>query len=153
MNEKQIVNNYVNNKELTKKLTEYVKSCKYDEDNKFIEGSGDFSEELGEMIFLIAKNLSNKGNFANYTWKDDMISEAILTCVKYCHNFNYKKSDNGFGYITQICRNSFINYIQKQNRHGVIKDTCYNRKDLFINNEQDNYTTKSIDYSLMANKK
>ena len=154
MNEtKRVVNNYVDNKQLTVALTAYVKSCEHDEDGKFIEGSGDFSNELGEMILLIAKNLSNKGNFANYTWKDDMVSEAILTCVKYCHNYNYEKSSNGFSYITQICRNAFINYIQKQNRHSTIKDTCYNRKDLFIDNEQDSYTSKSIDYSLMADKK
>ena len=78
--------NYVNNKEIMVEMIEYRRT-------------GVISERLGEMYYLIASNLANKSNFIGYTWKDDMIADAVLTCVKYCKNFNPEKSNNPFGYI------------------------------------------------------
>jgi len=124
---------------------EYVKNKEMLAELRILRESGRISETLGEMFLLIAKNLSNKNNFGGYTWKDEMISEAVLTCVKYCRNFDPDKSDNPFAYFTKYCYNSFIGYIKKQNRHGSIKQTLYDNKNLV---EKDNfYTYKSIDYA------
>lgn len=112
---------------------------------------GVISEELGRMLLLIAKNLSNKGNFINYTWKDDMIQEAVLTCCKYLKNFDLKKSNNPFAYITTICSHSFVNYINKQKKHSEIKDKCFHNREFVIEDETLTYSYKAIDYTVMSN--
>jgi len=89
--------------------------------------SGKMSEELGGMILEIANNFSSRGSFAGYTWKDDLVADAVLTCVKYLKNFDPEKSSNPFSYITQVCYHAFLNYIKNQNKHGEIKSKLYDR--------------------------
>ncbi len=118
---------YITNKDLLVEIKKYKKTCKWDENGKYIEGSGIIHEELAIMIMTIAKNFSTKPNFSGYTWKDDMIGDAVLTCIKYIHNFKVERPKaNPFAYITTICYNSFVNYIKKQKSHSKIKDICYN---------------------------
>lgn len=128
--------NYVNNKEIMEEMRKYKES-------------GKISERLGEVYYLIAMNLSNRSNYIGYTWKDDMVAEAVLTCVKYCKNFDPDKSDNPFGYISKICNNAFLTYIKKQNRHGDIKQRLFDVKDMIDENSFFSYT--SIDYTLLKN--
>ena len=128
---------YVKNKEMLEELRDYKKT-------------GKINEKLGEMFLLIARNLSNKNNFGGYTWKEEMISEAVLTCVKYCKNFDPDKGNNPFAYFTKYCYNSFIGYIKKQNRHGDIKQTLYDNKELVPNDNV--YAYRSIDYTSLKNK-
>jgi len=128
--------NYLSNKEIVPELIDF-------------KATGKVSEKLGYIFMTISKNLSNKSNFTGYTWKEEMVSDAVLTCIKYCKNFNPEKSSNGFAYITQICYNSFIGYIKKQNRHSAIKQNLYDRKELISDDER--YTYASIDYTRFKN--
>lgn len=110
------------------------------------------SEELGTMIFSIAKNFATKGSYSGYTWKEDMISEAVLTCLKYMHNFDPKKYKypNPFAYFTTIIYHSFLNYIKKQKKHSEIKDICYKKIQLLEEvNYGDYYLIKAIDYQVL----
>lgn len=107
-------------------------------------------DELGRIFLLIATNLSNKNNFVGYTWKDEMIAEAVYTCVKYFKNFNQEKSVNPYGYITKICYNSFVNSIKKNNKHGQIKQELYQNKDRVDNLIFFSYN--SIDYTELLGK-
>ena len=52
-----------------------------------------FSEKLGEMISKIAYGLSYATNYINYTYKDEMVSDAINNMFKaiYKKNFNLNK--------------------------------------------------------------
>ncbi|HRR48401.1 MAG TPA: sigma factor [Bacteroidales bacterium] len=109
---------------------------------------GRASEELGKMLLTIAENFSSKGSFAGYTWKKDMISEAVLTCLKYLKNFDEDKSQNAFAYITQICKNAFLTYIKEQNKHSDIKDICY-REYMFLVNKP---SSSAIDYQSIREK-
>ena len=127
----------------------YLNNANLLEELKNFKQTGKYSESLGEMFLQIATNLSNKTNFIGYTWKDEMISEAVLTCIKYCKNFNPDKSNNAFAYITQICFNAFRNFIKKQNKHSSMKQTLYDKKDLII--EDKRYTYSSIDYTRFKN--
>lgn len=119
---------YVTNKDLVIEIMKYKETCRWDENGKYIQGSGVVHEKLGLMIMTIAKNFATKPNFSGYTWKNDMVGDAILTCIKYIHNFKLDgpRPPNPFAYITTICYNSFINYIKKQKNHSKIKDLCYN---------------------------
>jgi DNA-directed RNA polymerase specialized sigma subunit len=130
---------------------EYVKNKEMLEELRKYKATGKQSEKLGEMFLLIARNLSNKNNFAGYTWKEEMISEAVITCVKYCKNFDPEKGNNPFAYFTRYCYNSFIGYIKKQNRHGEMKQTLYDKKDRVRTDSF--YSYKSIDYTDFVDKK
>jgi len=131
--------NYITNKELLPVLAKYKET-------------GVISEELGQMFYLIARNLSSKSNWASYTWKEDMIQEAVFTCTKYIKNFDSNKSKNPFAYITQICNNSFVAYVKKQKKHSNIKDTCYKEIDKL--DEQNNiWIDKGIDYTVLVDTK
>jgi len=112
--------------------------------------TGVISDDLGRMLLLIAKNLSNKGNFINYTWKEDMIQEAALTCCKYLKNFDLEKSRNPFSYITTICNHAFINFINRQKKHSEIKDRCFHNREFIMDDDTLTLTNKAIDYTSMS---
>jgi DNA-directed RNA polymerase specialized sigma24 family protein len=76
---------------------------------------------VGECILKIAKHLSYKPNFVNYTFREDMISDGIENCLVYIHNFDPDKSSNPFGYFTQIIYYAFIRRIQKEKKHTYIR--------------------------------
>jgi len=70
---------------------------------------------------MIATRLSNKPNFASYTFRDDMISDAIENCILYMHNFDPKKSQNPFAYFTQIIHYAFIRRIEREKKYSYTK--------------------------------
>ena len=114
--------------------------------------TGEVTDELGEMLQKIAANFAKQGKFNGYTWKDDMCSEAVLTCILYMHNFNpiKYKNPNPFAYFTSIVRNAFLNYIRKQKKHSEIKDWCYHNHELIsVEKGDDFFKLAGIDYTEM----
>jgi DNA-directed RNA polymerase specialized sigma24 family protein len=79
------------------------------------------TEYIGECIYKIATRLSTRPNFINYTYRDEMICDAIENCIQYIGNFNPEKSSNAFAYITQICYYAFLRRIQKEKKQVFIK--------------------------------
>lgn len=133
-------NKYVTNKELLPYIFLYRET-------------GIVSEKLGGMLLKIAQNFANKGSFHNYTWKEDMIAEAVYTCLRYIHNFDPIRFEkpNPFAYFTSIIKNAFLNYIHRQKKHSNIKDYCYNTFFLLdeVEDESDYGKTKGIDYTVL----
>ena len=74
-------------------------------------------EYVGLCFIMIANNLALRPNFNNYTFIDEMISDAVENCLVYVNNFNIEKSKNPFAYFTQITYYAFIRRIQKEKRH------------------------------------
>ena len=79
------------------------------------------TEYIGECIYKIATRLSTRPNFINYTYRDEMICDAIENCIQYIGNFNVEKSNNAFAYVTQICYYAFLRRIQKEKKQVYIK--------------------------------
>ena len=75
------------------------------------------SKELGDAIYNIANRLGFAPNFINYTYKEEMIGDAI---VKMLYALNNKKfsaeKGNAFPYFTTIAYNAFINRIKKEKK-------------------------------------
>lgn len=65
------------------------------------------TNEIGKIFISIATNLSFHRYFINYTYKDEMIGDAIENCVKAIDNFDCVKYKNPFAYFTQICYFAF----------------------------------------------
>lgn len=130
--------NYINNEKLLREIVIYKETDVQ-------------TENLGEMLLLLAKRYSDRGSFVGYSWKDDMIGEAVLTCLKYMHNFDVTiENPNPFAYFSRIIHNSFVNYISRQKKHSKIKDLCYKNLDFITNNESTDerafFDISGIDY-------
>jgi len=126
--------------------TYYVKNSDLLAEIVQLKITGRASENFGKMLMMIAENLSSKGSFSGYTWKKDMQSEAVLTCLKYIKNFDETRSSNAFAYITQICKNAFLTYIKSQNKHGDIKNACYQQYMVLVDKKPES----AIDYESMS---
>jgi hypothetical protein len=110
---------YVNNKEFTAAVAEHNAAVKL----ALEEGTTppQMSNYIGECIYKISTRLSTRPNFINYTYRDEMICDAIENCIQYIKNFNIEKSQNAFAYITQICYYAFLRRIQKEKKQVFIK--------------------------------
>lgn len=103
MPEKKVSHNYVNNKEFYNELVKWRD-----------EGYGKIPDKIALAIMRICENLARSGRFAGYTWKQEMISDAILACIQFCRNFNPEKSQNPFAFYTQIAYNAFVARIKTE---------------------------------------
>ena len=84
--------------------------------------SGVVTQKLGESLTKIANGLSYAPNFINYSYKDDMIGDAIVKMFSALRNHKFKL-DTGFSpfsYFTTIAFHAFINRIKKENKHHEV---------------------------------
>lgn len=79
------------------------------------------NDKIGKMILDIATNLSFRYNFINYTYREEMVGDAIETCIRYVDNFDPEKSKNPFAYFTQICYFAMIRRITKEGKQNDIR--------------------------------
>ena len=110
---------YVNNKTL------YEEMIKYKQKTVEAKMSGkevpQVPRYVGECFLLICNKLSSKPNFMGYSYKDEMVADAIENCVYAAHSFDPEKSSNPFAYFTQIAWNAFIRRITKEKKQAYIK--------------------------------
>jgi hypothetical protein len=78
-------------------------------------------EYIGLCVYQIANKLATKGNFINYTFRDEMISDGIENCILYLNNFDPDRSNNPFAYFTRIIYNAFVLRIQKEKKQTYVK--------------------------------
>lgn len=122
---------YVDNKKLLEELTKYRNSVH--EAIRENKPKPRLSNYVGECILLIANKLSNRPNFNNYPFKDEMISDGIENCLMYIDNFDPKKSSNPFAYITQIVYFAFLRRITREKKHLYTKHKLIERS--MVHNE------------------
>lgn len=86
------------------------------------------SNELGKMLYAIAKHLTYYWAFKNYPeqLKEDMISHACYKMIKYINSYNFEYK-NPFSYFTQICYNAFLGPINQYYKDKNMK------RDMIIN--------------------
>ena len=75
-----------------------------------------------QKAFLeIPKRFASTPKFYGYTYKDDMVSEAVFNIFRNFYKFDDKLSNNPFAYITQICHFTFLAFIQNERKQCYIK--------------------------------
>jgi DNA-directed RNA polymerase specialized sigma24 family protein len=110
---------YVNNKTLYEEMIKYKeKTEKCKEEGKQLP---QVPRYVGECFLLICNKLSSKPNFMGYSYRDEMVADAIENCVYAAHSFDPAKSSNPFAYFTQIAWNAFIRRIAKEKKQAYIK--------------------------------
>ena len=105
---------YVDNKKFYGAMIKFKESCDEAKINDDIEPR--VPSYIGECIMKIAYKLSNKHNFINYPFKEEMIGDGIENCILYIRNFNPEKSTNPFAYFTQIIYYAFLRRIEKEKK-------------------------------------
>lgn len=112
-------NHYIDNKLFLKEMIGYKKAVR----RAKREGNPKpkLPDYVGKCFMMIAENLSHKPNFLSYTFRDEMISDAIENCVMYADNFDPAKSKNPFAYFTQIVYYAFLRRIQREKKHLYVK--------------------------------
>ena len=116
---KKPANHYIDNSEFLEVLIEYQKAVRKAKRNK--EEKPPIPNYIGECLMKIAEHLSYRPNFANYSYRDEMIADAIENCLMYFENFDPKKSKNPFAYFTQIVYYAFIRRISKEKKQQYVK--------------------------------
>lgn len=119
---------YIDNKKMTECVSEWIKAISVLPDRKTWPQMPNY---LGECFIKIVNNYGNKVNFRNYSYLDDMKSDALLTCIKYAHNFNPEKSNNAFAYFTQITHYCFLQVMSKEKHQQEIKMKKINESSIY----------------------
>jgi hypothetical protein len=97
----------------------YVNGRDFEEEIRQYYKTGFVTIKLGESINKIANGLSYAPNFINYSYKEDMVGDAIVKMFSALKNQKFRL-DSGFSpfsYFTTIAFHAFINRIKKEKRH------------------------------------
>jgi len=103
--------NYLNNRDL---LAEVLKSKENDPPK--------MTDKLARMLQMLCARYGSRGQFAGYTYNEDMQAYAMMMLVRTWNSFNPDKSNNPFAFFTQCVKNSFIQYLNSEKRHRTIRD-------------------------------
>jgi len=112
-------NHYINNKDFLREMIKYrltIRKAKRAQKPK-----PRIPRYVAECFMKIAENLSHKPNFLSYTFREEMVADAIENCVMYIDNFDPGKSSNPFAYFTQITYYAFLRRIQKEKKQLYVK--------------------------------
>lgn len=86
------------------------------------KASGSISPTLAEMLMLLTKKYASRPSFSNYTFKEDMIAEALADLCKNALKFKPEVSSNPFAFLTTCIHNSFLGYLNGEKKHRRIRD-------------------------------
>lgn len=117
MNKK--TNHYINNADFLKALIEYKEKCRKAEESDLPDPP--IPNYVGECFLKIADHLSRKPNFSSYSFREEMVSDAIENCLMYFRNFDETKSKNPFAYFTQITYYAFLRRIVREKKQLYVK--------------------------------
>lgn len=91
------------------------------ETGHFDISQGSLTEGLVIMIMMLVTKYARSGNWASYTFRDDMESAAMLQLYDTALKFEETKGNNVFAYLTQNATNRFIYVLNKEKDQRKIK--------------------------------
>ncbi len=115
---------YINNKEFSLAVVDYVTSAnKAKKAGKSVPIVTDY---VAQCFLKIAEGLSHRPNFVRYTYREEMVMDAVENCLRAINNYNIETATrtgkpNAFSYFTQICYFAFIRRIAKEKKQQDIK--------------------------------
>lgn len=115
---------YVNNREFSESVVNYCKTLQEArEDGRQLPIVTDY---IASCFLKIAEGLSHKSNFVRYTYREEMVMDAVENCLKAIENYDIEAATrsgnpNAFAYFTQISWYAFLRRIQKEKKQQDIK--------------------------------
>lgn len=95
---------YVEPEEFKNQILEYYQTNK-------------FSNEVADSIYKIANRLAFAGNFINYTYREEMVGDAVIRMIEALTSQKFDPlKGNPFSYFTKIAFHAFCNRIKKEKK-------------------------------------
>lgn len=115
---------YVNNADFSQAVVDYVRTVR--EAESISEPEPMMPRYVAECFLKIAEGLSHKSNFVRYTYREEMVMDAVENCLRAVKNYDIdaatrKGKPNAFGYFTQISWYAFLRRIQKEKKQQDVK--------------------------------
>jgi len=125
---------YVNNKDFTAAVVAYVER----------KGETPLPDYIAICFMKMAEGLSHLPNFYLYSYRQDMVMDAVENCIRAIQNYDYKAktrsgNPNAFGYFNQIMYFAFLRRIAKEKRQQEIKERVIENAtvEYFLDNSSD----------------
>jgi hypothetical protein len=107
----ELKEHYVNGDEMIEEIRHFYKT-------------GEFTNNLADMLQKIANGLARRSNFSNYSYKDFMVGDAIVKMITALKNKNFKLNSgyNPFSYFNRIAFRAFLGRIklEKKRHEGLL---------------------------------
>jgi DNA-directed RNA polymerase specialized sigma subunit len=84
--------------------------------------AGRINDELAKMFMMLTHKYARRPCFSSYTYKEDMISDALTSLCQNALKFDPIKYDNPFAYYTTCINNSFLQFLNTEKKHRRIRD-------------------------------
>ena len=115
---------YVNNREFSEAVYDYAVNVGKARKKKQQEPK--VTDYIARCFIKIAEGLSHRPNFVRYTYREEMVMDAVENCLRAIGNYNIETATrtgkpNAFSYFTQICYYAFIRRITKEKKQQDIK--------------------------------
>jgi len=115
---------YVNNRDFSEAVYDYAVEAQAAKAKD--KPAPPVTDYIARCFIKIAEGLSHRPNFVRYTYREEMVMDAVENCLRAIGNYNIKKTTrtgkpNAFSYFTQICYYAFIRRILKEKRQQDIK--------------------------------
>ena len=136
-------NNYIDKKIFSKQIVDYTLTKKLAEQKK--EPIPIVPDSIAKQFMMLAENLSHSRNFVGYTYRDDMVMDAVENCLKAITKYDptaptKSGKPNPFGYFTQISYYAMIRRIIKENKTISLKNKLIDKSvmfDFFLDSDED----------------
>ena len=115
---------YVNNADFSQAVVDYVTEADNAKKNKIeVPKVPDY---VAQCFLRIAEGLSHKSNFSRYTYREEMVMDAVENCLKAINNYNLEAATrtgkpNAFAYFTEISWFAFLRRIAKEKKQQDVK--------------------------------
>ena len=116
---------YVNNRDFSDAVNAYVMDLNA---SKAVgnEQHPIVTDYIATCFLKICEGLSHKPNFIRYTYREEMVMDAVENCLKAIDNYDIEAATrsgkpNAFSYFTQIAWYAFLRRIAKEKKQFDIK--------------------------------
>ena len=131
---------YVNNADFSQAVVDYVTTV--NEAKKNGQDLPIVTDYIAQCFLRIAEGLSHKSNFIRYTYREEMVMDAVENCLKAIENYDIEAATrtgkpNAFAYFTQITWYAFLRRIAKEKKQQDVKLKYLTQSGIenFIDNE------------------
>ena len=140
---------YVNNAEFSQAVVDYVSVVQEAKKNSQVLPI--VPDYIAQCFLRIAEGLSHKSNFIRYTYREEMVMDAVENCLKAIENYDIEADTrtgkpNAFAYFTQITWYAFLRRIAKEKKQQDIKIKYLTKSGIesFIDNELGDEMTQQV---------
>ena len=115
---------YVNNAQFSQAVVDYV--TELNECRKAETILPKVPDYIAQCFLKICEGLSHKSNFVRYTYREELVMDAVENCLKAIENYDIEAATrtgkpNAFAYFTQISWYAFLRRIEREKKQQDIK--------------------------------